>query len=79
MAAVVSVPDELFSEVGHAWVLCEPGNTATETETELLSFCRDQLANYKVPKLIFIRDELPMLLIGKLDRQALRKQSLQQA
>ena len=75
MAAMVSVPDELFSEVGHAWVLCEPGNT----ETELLSFCRDQLANYKVPKLIFIRDELPMLPIGKLDRQALRKQSLQQA
>jgi len=34
---------------------------------------------YKVPKLIFIRDELPMLPIGKLDRQALRKQSLQQA
>ncbi|MCP4010270.1 MAG: long-chain fatty acid--CoA ligase, partial [Proteobacteria bacterium] len=74
MAAVVSVPDELFSEVGHAWILREPGITITVDE--LAVFCREQLANYKVPKTIFIRNELPMLPIGKLDRQALRKESL---
>ena len=77
MAAVVSVPDELFSEVGHAWILREPGMTVTDDE--LAGFCREQLANYKVPKTIFIRDELPMLPIGKLDRRALRKRSAQQA
>jgi len=77
MAAVVSVPDELFAEVGHAWILREPGTTINEDE--LSSFCREQLANYKVPKTIFIRDELPMLPIGKLDRQALRERSAQQA
>jgi len=74
MAAVVSVPDELFSEVGHAWILREPG--VTVTADELSVFCRELLANYKVPKTIFIRDELPMLPIGKLDRQALKKESL---
>jgi len=54
MAAVVSVPDELFSEVGHAWVLREPDMTVTDDE--LAGFCREQLANYKVPKTIFIRE-----------------------
>ena len=76
MAAVVSVPDELFSEVGHAWILREPGTAATDEE--LATFCRDRLANYKIPKVFCIRDELPMLPIGKLDRQLLRQQSLQQ-
>jgi len=76
MAAVVSIPDELFSEVGHAWILSEPGTTITEDE--LANFCRDHLANYKVPKSIFIRNELPMLPIGKLDRRTLKKRSAQQ-
>jgi len=49
------------------------------TNDELACFCREQLANYKVPKAIFIRDELPMLPIGKLDRRALKKRSAQQA
>jgi len=76
MAAVVSVPDELFSEVGHAWILQEPGQRVTADD--LTAFCREQLANYKIPKVILIRDELPMLPIGKLDRRALKNQSLQQ-
>ncbi len=76
MAAVVSVPDELFSEVGHAWVLREPGTAVTVDE--LSGFCREQLANYKVPKAILIRGELPMLPIGKLDRRALKERSVQQ-
>jgi len=76
MAAVVSVPDELFSEVGHGWILQEPGQQVTADD--LTTFCREQLANYKVPKAMFIREELPMLPIGKLDRRALKNQSLQQ-
>ncbi len=75
MAAVVSVPDELFSEVGHAWVQRELGSTLTADELSI--FCREKLANYKVPKTIFIRDELPMLPIGKLDRRELKKRSLE--
>lgn len=59
------------------WVLHEPGLTVTDDE--LTAFCREQLANYKVPKAIFIRDELPVLPIGKLDRRALKKRSARQA
>ncbi|MGD9265396.1 MAG: AMP-binding protein, partial [Lysobacterales bacterium] len=75
MAAVVSVPDDLFSEVGHAWVLLEPGFTISTDE--IIGFCKTQLANYKVPKQIFTEYELPMLPIGKLDRSALKERSLE--
>ena len=48
------------------------------TADDLATFCREQLTNYKVPKAMFIREELPMLPIGKLDRRTLKNQSLQQ-
>jgi len=70
MAAVVAAPDELFSEVGHAWILRETG--VAVQEEEIREFCKQRLANYKVPKKIWIRDELPTLPIGKLDRKSLK-------
>ena len=33
--------------------------------------CRERLANYKVPKAIHVREDLPRLAIGKVDRRAL--------
>jgi len=74
MAAVVSAPDELFSEIGHAWILREPGIEVTAEE--ILEFCKERLANYKVPKKIYIQEDLPTLPIGKLDRRALKERSL---
>lgn len=71
MAAVVPVPDPVFGEVGHAYVLREPG--ATLDVDTLLATCRAQLANYKVPKRLVIEDELPLLPIGKLDKVRLRE------
>jgi acyl-CoA synthetase (AMP-forming)/AMP-acid ligase II len=75
MAAVVGVPDRLYSEVGHAFVLCTPG--ADLGEEELRSFCKEWLANFKVPKAFFVRDTLPMLPIGKVDKVALRREALE--
>lgn len=71
MAAVVAANDELFGEVGVAWVL-----SITSLEAwELDDFCRNRLANYKVPKRFHIRSELPMLPIGKIDKGALQESS----
>jgi acyl-CoA synthetase (AMP-forming)/AMP-acid ligase II len=67
MAAVVSVPDPVFDEVGHAFVVAEPGTDAED----LRSHCRERLANYKVPKVVNLRDELPRLAVGKVDKKAL--------
>lgn len=69
-AAVVSVPDPLYQEVGIAFVLLEPGKSVTAEEVR--AHCRGRLANYKVPKHIEVCDALPMLPIGKVDRAELR-------
>lgn len=70
MAAVIGMPDPLYQEVGHAFVLPHPGRTVTAETLE--RHCRDQLANYKVPKRFTIAAEFPMLPIGKIDKQALK-------
>jgi fatty-acyl-CoA synthase len=75
IAAVVAVPDELYSEVGYAWVQRKP--CAQISEFELREFCWQQLANYKVPKRFFVEDELPLLPIGKLDKKKLKALSLE--
>ena len=60
-AAVTGVRDRQGEEVVYAAVtLREPA-----TETEILAFCRSQLAEYKVPRRIDIRDELPRGPSGK--------------
>ena len=77
MAAVVSLPDPVYNEIGHAWVLVRAGDPRAPNAEELLVLCREQLANYKVPKLIHVREDLPMLPIHKLDKVALRQWSLE--
>ena len=74
LAAVVAMPDPLYREIGCAFLLRKPGS---ELEAEALSaWCRARLANYKIPKRFVIRDELPLLPIGKLDKTALRAEAL---
>lgn len=74
MAAVVAVPDPVFDEVGHAFVVVDPdelGGANAEGAELLRDHCRERLANYKVPKVVHLRDELPRLPVGKVDRKAL--------
>jgi acyl-CoA synthetase (AMP-forming)/AMP-acid ligase II len=73
IAAVVSVPDPVYQEVGHAFVVPKPGRTPRESE--LISWCRKYLANYKVPKRITVTSHLPMLAVGKIDKQALNREA----
>jgi acyl-CoA synthetase (AMP-forming)/AMP-acid ligase II len=70
MAAVIGVPDALYQEVGKAYVLPRYGAEPTAAELEI--HCRRHLANYKVPKGFVIKTDLPLLPIGKIDKQALR-------
>jgi len=60
-AAVLGFPDGRDEEVVYAVVaLSEPAG-----EEELLNFCREALAEHKVPRRIEIRDELPRTATGK--------------
>lgn len=70
MAAVIAVDDELYQQVGHAYVIPQPDSALSAIE--LKDWCQDRLANYKIPKRINIQTSLPMLSIGKVDKLALR-------
>ncbi|MCO5164592.1 MAG: acyl--CoA ligase [Mesorhizobium sp.] len=70
LACVLAEPDPVFQEIGVAFVVPKAGETIDPAE--LTAFCRERLANYKVPKRFVLRDSLPMLGVGKIDRMALR-------
>ena len=70
MACVLAEPDPVFQEVGVAFVV--PASGEGLDAAELSAFCRERLANYKIPKRFVVRDGLPMLGVGKIDRMALR-------
>ncbi|PYE15984.1 fatty-acyl-CoA synthase [Williamsia limnetica] len=71
MSAVIGVPDALYGEVGHAYVVPTPG--ATVDVEALLNRCRQQLAKYKVPAHIHVVDSLPLTPSGKIKKVALRE------
>ena len=45
------------------------------SEEEILGFCREHMAHYKVPKIIEFRGELPKTDVGKISRRELREES----
>ena len=69
-AAVIGMPHPYTGESVKAYVVLEPGVTATEEE--LIEEMRDRLARFKAPTSIDIVDELPHLPTGKVLRRALR-------
>jgi long-chain acyl-CoA synthetase len=70
-AAVVGVPDEYRGETVLACVALVGG--AQITRAELIAFCRDRLAAYKVPRRIEFLAELPKTVTGKIMRVELRR------
>jgi long-chain acyl-CoA synthetase len=73
-AAAVGVPAGDKGERIKAFVVLKPGETATEEE--LIAFCRQNLAPYKVPSYVGFRDQLPKTLVGKVLRRALREEEV---
>ena len=71
MAAVLGVPDPLWYEVGYAFV--QPAADRSVDVERLTQWCRERLANYKIPKTFEVMTELPKLPIGKIDKQGLRR------
>ncbi len=72
LAAAIGVPDHYHGEIVKACVALRPGLTATHVE--LLAHCRANLAEYKIPRLIEIRDSLPMSAVGKILYRVLREE-----
>src|SRR6266699_302185 len=68
-SAVVGVPDPRLGEVGRAYLVTRPGHALAETD--VLAFCRERLANYKVPRRVEFRDALPRNPSGKVLKRVL--------
>lgn len=71
-AAVIGVTHKTRGEIVKAYIVPKQGETIDKRE--IIAFCRQKLANYKVPKQIEIRDELPKTIIGKVLKKDLRKE-----
>ncbi|WP_419909183.1 long-chain-fatty-acid--CoA ligase [Hoeflea sp.] len=72
-AAVIGVPDEHSGEVVKMFVVKSDPNL---TEDDVKKWCSDKLTNYKRPKYIEFRDELPKTNVGKILRRELRDEDL---
>jgi len=66
---VAGVPDPYRGETVKAWIVPKPGETLTEQE--ILDWCKERLAKYKVPTQIEFRAELPKTTVGKILRREL--------
>jgi acyl-CoA synthetase (AMP-forming)/AMP-acid ligase II len=73
-AAVISVPDARMGEVAGVCVVLAPGQQLTLDE--LTAWTRERLANFKVPRHLFILDQIPKTALGKPQKFLLRKQVL---
>jgi acyl-CoA synthetase (AMP-forming)/AMP-acid ligase II len=74
--AVIGVADERMGEVGMAFVVPEPG--ARLQPESITAWCREHMANYKVPRAVRIVSALPMNATGKVTKFVLREWALRE-
>lgn len=68
----LGVKDEYRGETVKAFIVLKEGETCTSEE--IISFCKEKLAPYKVPKLVEFRESIPKSAVGKILRKALREE-----
>jgi len=68
---VIGVPDEVRGQIAKAFVVLKPGCTATPQE--LIDYCLNKVAKYKLPREVVLVNELPRTATGKLLRRILRE------
>ena len=73
-AQVIGVPDAKWGEELMAWVRMRPGATPLTAEA-LREFCLGKLAHYKIPRYVYITDEFPMTVTGKVRKVEMRERS----
>jgi acyl-CoA synthetase (AMP-forming)/AMP-acid ligase II len=70
-AAVIGIPDQRLGEVGMAFVVVS-GDTSGD---DIIEWSRNEMANYKVPRVVEIVDALPLTATGKVVKDVLRDQA----
>lgn len=74
--AVVGSPDGLKGEIPKSIIVSKDGQTLTRDD--IFHFCKGSLPNYKIPKIVEFRNELPKMSNGKINRKALMEESMKE-
>ena len=72
MAAGIGVPDAVLGEVGRYYIVPKPGEDPRKEE--IIEYCKEHLADYKVPRQIEFREELPLTPVGKIMKSLLKEE-----
>lgn len=72
MVAGIGVPDPVLGEIGRYYIVPKPGEDLTEEE--IRAYCRERLADYKIPKQVVFRPELPLTPVGKIMKSKLKEE-----
>lgn len=75
-AQVFGVPDPKYGEEVCAWIVLKPGEQATEED--IRTFCREQIAHFKVPRYIRFVSDMPMTITGKVQKFVMREQMVEE-
>ncbi|WP_117237244.1 long-chain-fatty-acid--CoA ligase [Thermus sediminis] len=78
-AAVVGIPDPYRGETVAAFLVLKEAYRGKVTEKDIEAFCRENLAAYKVPRIIQFRESLPKSSVGKILRRELRDEFAKKA
>jgi acyl-CoA synthetase (AMP-forming)/AMP-acid ligase II len=77
-AAVIGIPDQRLGEVGMAFLVTRSADRSDEAADAIIAWSKDRMANYKVPRVVEIVDELPLNATNKVDKIELRARALKE-
>jgi long-chain acyl-CoA synthetase len=73
-ACTIGLPDEYRGETVKAFVVVKEGQELTQED--VVTYCKENLAAYKVPKIIEFIEELPKSAVGKILRRKLKEMEM---
>ena len=73
---VIGVPDAKYGEEVAAWIRLKPGVTASADE--IRSFCKGQIAHFKIPRYVKFVETFPTTITGKVQKYVMRQHSIEE-
>jgi fatty-acyl-CoA synthase len=73
---VIGVPDERYGEELCAWIMLRDGENASEDDIK--TYCKGQIAHYKIPRYVKFVDGFPMTVTGKIQKFLMRERMVEE-